>query len=615
MKNKPKAADKSRGVGRWRRTPAYAAGMGALPQERGVAFRVWAPHATAVHVVGDWNKWKPKATPLTHEGNGYWFGHAPKAKVGDEYRFSLTTDQGVLSKIDPYARQMTNSIGNGVVYDHAGFDWGDDEPVAPRHNELVIYELHIGSFYREAEDRPGNLDLVMEKFDHLVNLGVNAIQIMPLMEFAGDLSWGYNPSHIFAVESTYGGPEAFKTFVREAHKRGMAVILDVVYNHLGPSDLDMWRFDGWSENDKGGIYFYNDDRSKTPWGDTRPDYGREEVRRFLHDNAMSWLHDYHLDGLRFDMTPYIRSVNGSGRDLPEGWDLMRWINTSLREEFPERISIAEDMQSDPAISQVDNFGAAFHAQWDGAFVHPVREVVIAADDNHRSIEALSRALEVRYNGDAFHRVVYTESHDEVANGRARVPYEVNPDDPTGWFAQKRSTLGAAMVMTAPGIPMLFQGQEFLQGEWFRDDVPLDWEQDTEFAGIVRLYRDLIRLRRNVEGTSKGLTGQGLDVLHANDPDNVIAYQRWADGGAEPFPDDDVIVVINLANRTLTDYVVGLPAAGPWKLLLNSDAKVYSPDFADTPSGDIDAVGDPYDGQPARGSLVIGPYTVLIYGRT
>ncbi len=128
--------------------------MGALPRPKGVSFRVWAPNATAVHVIGDWNKWKPTATPLTSEGNGYWFGHAPKARVGDEYRFSLTTDAGTLSKIDPYARQVTNSIGNGVIYDHAAFDWEEDEAVAPDHNDLVIYELHIGSFYRESPDRP-----------------------------------------------------------------------------------------------------------------------------------------------------------------------------------------------------------------------------------------------------------------------------------------------------------------------------------------------------------------------------------------------------------------------------------------------------------------------------
>jgi 1,4-alpha-glucan branching enzyme len=584
--------------------------MGALPQDRGVSFRVWAPHATAVHVVGSFNKWRKDATPLAAESNGYWFGHAAKAAPGDEYRYRLTTPEGTFSKIDPFARQVTNSVGNGVIYDHAAFDWDDDEVVAPAHHELVIYELHIGSFYSPDPEGGGTLELVMEKFDHLVKLGVNAVQIMPLMEFAGDLSWGYNPAHIFAVESTYGGPDAFKTFIRGAHKRGIAVILDVVYNHFGPGDLDLWRFDGWSENDKGGIYFYNDDRARTPWGDTRPDYGREEVRRFLHDNAMSWLHDYHLDGLRFDMTPYIRSVHGSGYDLPEGWELMRWINLSMREKFPDRISIAEDMQQDPRISLVEDNGAAFHTQWDGAFVHPVRQLVIAADDEDRSIQALQTALQARYNGDAFQRVVYTESHDEVANGRARVPYEVNPNDPTGWYAQKRSTLGAALVFAAPGIPMIFQGQEFLQGEWFRDDVPLDWDLDRDFGGIVWLYRDLIRLRRNVDGQSRGLTGQHLTVLHANDPDNVVALHRWADGG----PGDDVVVVVNLSNRSLTDYVVGMPAAGRWNLLLNSDATDYSPDFAGTHSEDIDADADGYDGQPARGTVSIGPYTVLIYSR-
>ncbi len=593
-----------------RRTPAYVEGMGALPQDKGVAFRVWAPHAEGVHVVGDWNKWKALATPLTHEGNGYWFGVAAKARVGQEYRFSLTTPAGVLSKIDPYARQVTSSVGNGVILDHADFDWKDDAPVVPPHHELVVYELHIGSFYREDPDRPGTLKLVGDKLDHLVRLGVNAVQIMPLMEFAGDLSWGYNPSHIFAVESSYGGPEAFKTFVREAHKRGIAVILDIVYNHFGPSDLDLWRFDGWSEHDKGGIYFYNDDRSQTPWGDTRPDYGREEVRRYLHDNAMSWLHDYHLDGLRFDMTPYIRSVHGSGYDLPEGWELMRWVNLSLREQFPGAISIAEDMQQDPRISATSDDGAAFHAQWDGAFVHPVRQIVIASDDQDRSIAALKVALEARYNDDAFQRVVYTESHDEVANGRARVPYEVNSDDPTGWHAQKRSTLGAALVFTAPGIPMIFQGQEFLQGAWFRDNVPLDWDQDESFAGIVRLFRDLIHLRRNTDGLSRGLTGQHLDVFHANDPDHVVAFHRWAEGG----PGDDVVVMMNLSHQLLDDYVVGLPAAGAWRLLLNSDAEVYSPDFADTASADVHAVEGKYDGLPARGVVTIAPYSVLIYGR-
>ena len=129
---------------------------------------------------------------------------------------------------------------------------------------------------------------------------------MPLAEFAGELSWGYNPACIFAVETDYGGPLGFKRFVKAVHQAGMGVILDVVYNHFGPSDLDLWQFDGWSENGLGGIYFYNDWRAETPWGSTRPDYGRKEVRQFIRDNAMMWLEEYHVDGLRLDMTLYMR---------------------------------------------------------------------------------------------------------------------------------------------------------------------------------------------------------------------------------------------------------------------------------------------------------------------
>lgn len=582
--------------------------MGALPFEGGVAFRVWAPHAESVSVVGDFNDWADDADPLHSEGNGNWYAEVPAARVGHEYKYLLRNGDQVLQRIDPYARQVTNSVGNGVVYDHGAFDWDGDDYQIPGHHELVIYELHVGSFYTRSDDEVGTLELAMEKFDHLVKLGVNAVQVMPLAEFAGDYSWGYNPSHVFAVESAYGGPDAFKTFVREAHAKGLAVILDVVYNHFGPSDLDLWKFDGWSENDLGGIYFYNDGRANTPWGDTRPDYGREEVRRFIHDNAMMWLYDYHVDGLRYDMTPYIRSVDATGKDLPEGWDLMRWINMSVREQYPGRITIAEDMHQDPSVTQVDDGGAAFHTQWDGAFVHPVREAVIVADDAWRSLAGVAKAVATVYNGDAFHRVIYTESHDEVANGRARVPHEIDEQDSTGWYAQKRSTVGAALALTAPGIPMLFQGQEFLQGEWFRDDVPLDWDLRSEFRGVVRLYRDLIRLRRNLDGTTKGLTGQSVNVFHADEQTNVLAFHRWAEGG----PGDDTVVVVNLSAQAYEHYRIGMPHAGRWGLRLNSDAQDYSPDFGGGEAYDLDAWSEEADGLDAHVSLSIAPYTVLVY---
>ncbi len=180
---------------------------------------------------------------------------------------------------------------------------------------------------------------------------------MPPFEFAGDISWGYNPAHLFAIESGYGGPDAFKRFIRDAHAHGIAVIVDVVYNHLGPSDLDLWRFDGWAEGDGGGIYFYNDERGVTPWGATRPDYGRGEVRTFLRDSAMTWLEEFRCDGLRFDSTVYIRTVDGDPGDpasaLPDGWSFLAWLNDEIRARQPWKITIAEDLEDDPILVDPD----------------------------------------------------------------------------------------------------------------------------------------------------------------------------------------------------------------------------------------------------------------------
>ena len=427
------------------------------------------------------------------------------------------------------------------------------------------------------------------------------------------------------METNYGGPVAFKRFVKAVHEAGIGVILDVVYNHFGPSDLDLWQFDGWSENGLGGIYFYNDWHSETPWGATRPDYGRGEVRQFIHDNAMMWLEEYHVDGLRLDMTLFMHNVRGNGDpgcNLPDGWSLTQWINREVHEKYPGRITIAEDMQTDNRITQpVDQGGAGFNAQWGARFVHPIRAAVIAAADEHRSLDSVRQALEGGYNGDPFQRVVFSESHDEVANGKARVASEIDPQNPDSWFAQKRTTLAAALVLTAPGIPMLFQGQEFLEDGWFQDSVPLDWHKSEEFSGLVRMYRDLIHLRLNRSDSTRGLCGSGLNTFHQNQADNVIAYHRWYQGGAG----DDVIVVVNLSHSAHTNYQLGFPSAGLWRLRLNSDWTGYSVAFSGQACSDVDIpivrngeVPEPIiaqrDGFPVQGTINIGPYSVLIFSR-
>ncbi len=594
-------------------SPAPIPGMGAMAHGGGIAFRVWAPYAKAVSVVGGFNDFQPTVNPMAHEAEGFWYADVASAKVGQEYRFWLDTETGPVTRIDPYAREVTNSIGNAVIAD-PHFDWGDDHFEIPNWNELVIYELHVGTFNDDQldVDAPAKFESVVRRFDHLKKLGINCIQIMPVAEFAGDRSWGYNPAHVFAVESAYGGPKAFKELVKQAHKNGIAVILDVVYNHFGPSDLDLWRFDGWSENDGGGIYFYNDSRRTTPWGDTRPDYGRPQVRQFIRDNALMWLEEFRVDGLRLDMTLYIRAVDASASQvLPDGWSLMQWVNTEVRARFPKAITIAEDLQnSDTITDTAENGGAGFGSQWDAQFVHPIREAVITGADEHRSMESVKNAILSRYNDDPIQRVVYSESHDEVANGRARVPQEIDPNGASNWFAQKRSTLAAALVLTSPGIPMLFQGQEFVEGEWFRDTVPLNWEQTETFRGIVRMYRDLIHLRLNKKGTSRGLTGPNVAVTHVNDDANIIAFRRWMDGG----PHDEVVVVANFHRDPREAYSLGFSQPGTWKLIFNSDWKGYSEQFEGYASADVIAEVGEYDGMPNKAEVNIGAYSVLIFGQ-
>ena len=184
--------------------------MGAIPHAGGTTFRVWAPHATAVAVVGTFNDWDATRHLLARDDGGAaetWSGEVPEAAAGDEYRFVLSTQAGELNRIDPRARRLTNSVGNAVVYDPDAFDWGDAEFHQPAWNDLVIYELHVGTFSSGMHGRPGTLDGVRKRLPYLRNLGVGAVQLMPPFEFAGDRSWGYNPAYPFAVESTYGSPD------------------------------------------------------------------------------------------------------------------------------------------------------------------------------------------------------------------------------------------------------------------------------------------------------------------------------------------------------------------------------------------------------------------------
>lgn len=592
-------------------TKEHPLGATLLAGGKGVAFSVWAPNAETVSVVGEFNSWKAGAHPLERNENGTWSGIVSSAREGQEYRYALQRGEAKFTRVDPRAIKVTNSIGNGVV-------WAPQPRTAapfkaPTLDRLIVYELHIGTFNAVAGEGPGTFASAIAKLPYLRDLGINAIEVMPIAEFAGDRSWGYNPAHPWAVETAYGGPEGFKAFVDAAHREGIAVILDVVYNHFGPGDLSLWQFDGWSENNLGGIYFYNDWRASTPWGESRPDYGRGEVRSYIRDNALMWLNLYGVDGLRWDATVYVRSCSGKPHDpgdaLHDGWSLCQWLNNELRRARPGFITIAEDLRDDTwIVKDTGGGGAGFSAQWDGAFVHPVRASLLAAEDQQRDLNQVISALRCRYEDDAFRRVIYSESHDEVANGKARLPSEIDPSTTDSYPARKRSVLGAVLTFTAPGVPMLFQGQEFLEDGWFRDEVPVDWAKLGEHAGIHALYRDLVHLRLDRNRYSAGLCGQHLEINHVNHAQKILGYRRWSEGGAG----DDVMIVINFSAQPVDNYTIGVPTGGTWCVRLNTDSTAYSGDFADQGPATTDVQPDPHDGYTHRIiTVALAPYSALI----
>ncbi|AKT41839.1 alpha-amylase family glycosyl hydrolase [Chondromyces crocatus] len=582
-------------------------GMGAIPYNGGTMFRVWAPGAQRVWVAGEWNGWSTTAHELGNEFNGNFSGDISGANRWQKYQYVIQTAWGdKIWKSDPRATRVERSNGASIIHDSGHYQWSDGGYQIPPWNEMVIYEMHVGTFHDSPGGGPGHWHSAIAKLPHLQNLGVNVIELLPVSEFPGDFSWGYNPSFPYAPETAYGTPDDMKAFVNEAHRRGISVILDVVHNHYGPSDLPMWCFTGDCLGN-GGHYFYTDWRANTPWGDTRPDYGRNEVRDYIKDSIHWWLNEYHLDGIRFDATKYIRTTNGSTA-LPPGFSLLQYVNNSIDGTQPWKISIAEDFGGGDSITKpTSQGGAGFDAQWDGSFVHPIRDAVIAQTDAGRDMNAVKNAITHGFNGQAFQRVIYTESHDEVANGKTRVPEAIWPGNAGGWHAKKRSTLGAALVMTAPGIPMIFQGQEVLEDGWWADSDPVDWNKAGYFPGIVTMYRDMIRLRRNWFNNTRGLQGGGVNVHHVNNSGKVIGFHRWKNGGAG----DDVVVVANFSGTTYHNYNLGMPRWGMWRVRFNSDWNGYSPDFANTTTVDTDANGAPRDGMGQSANVTIGAYSVVI----
>lgn len=582
---------------------AFKKQVGATLQKSGTSFRVWAPFARSVAVTGSFNDWLE--TPMDSENDGYWHAFVRGAKAGQEYKFIIRNGDATYHRNDPRALHFTTSAGNSVIA-RPDFDWEDVTFTAPPPEQQVIYELHVGTFNRPDPATNGTFQNVIDKLDYLAGLGINMIELMPISSMLMDRGWGYAIDYIFAVESLYGGRYGFQQFVKAAHKRGIGVILDVVYNHFGPdTNLDLWQFDGWNQHGLGGIYFYNDHRAETPWGNTRPDFGRPQVQQYILDNIKMWLHDCQVDGLRVDSTIYIRNVKGynedPSNDLPEGWGLLQNINAVARKINPAVITIAEDVASNEYIVKPANEGGAgFNSQWELNFHQALTEALGGKDPLGINLTGFTGQLGKRYSDNAFQRVIYMDSHDSAANGSTRWHERLAPGKSDSLFARKQSVAAAALLLTTPGIPMLFQGQEFMQTGSFNDWQGLDWHLAERHAGIIQAYQHLIALRRNTSGISAGLLGSGVNLTQVDEDNKVIAYHRWHSGGVK----DDVVVIANFAGKQHPEYGLSFPRNGSWKVRFNSTWRGYSPDFKQVDVPDVTV-------ENGGGNIVLPPNSVIL----
>lgn len=553
--------------------------LGVTLYKGGAEFRVWAPFAKQVYISGTFTNGAQK--PLTNEGDGYWLALIRDVEPGHQYKYYIETPDGrMLEKNDPRARAITSSDkGFSVVVDN-NFDWQNDKDFVPaERKDQVIYELHVGTFNRPDASTSGTFESAIEKLDYLRDLGVNMIELMPVTSMAFSNGWGYAPNHIFSVESMLGGRFGLMKFIRECHMRGIGVILDVVYNHFY-GDTDLWQFDGWSENNRGGIYFFNDERGDTPWGG-RPDYGRPEVRQFILDNITMWFSEYHMDGLRVDSTIYMRNTagldNDSAHDIDSAWTLLQDIVELAHKINPRALMVAEDSASNPAITAPRaNGGCGFDAQWELGWPHALRDALGLTKNASPTLQGVHYEYSHSYNNDDFQRVIFSDSHDTAANGSVRLNEAADPTGGTTLFAREKALLADTITLTSAGIPMILQGSEFLQDGSFNDWAALEWQKTEKYAGILQAHHDLLALRHNINGTTRGLQGSSTNLFHVNDNDRVIAYHRWDNSGSR----DDTIIIANFSEKQFDQYDIKLPIAGHWRVRFNSSWHGYSNDFRD-----------------------------------
>jgi len=610
-------------------------GIGSIPYPsggpyQGVSFRVWAPDANSVNVEGDFNGWSQTATPLVKQGmTGFWCLDVPGATINQQYDYVISSlIYGTVIRRDPNSRLVTSATlgtGNSIIYDPTAYPWQTQNFLRPPLNKLVIYEMHIGTF-NATPSSPGTFQSAMSKLNQISGLGFNAVELLPVTQFDGIYGNPYGPTDQYATDNDeYGGPDNFKAFVDACHQQGLAVIVDVVHNHWGPFDLATYQFDGLqTATYPGGIYFYDDvittgDRYDSPWG-SRPNSSNPVVQNYMSGQIAMWFNEYHADGLRWDSVSNIYNTwnGGFGKNpntgkpgvfLTDGISLLRNVNTT----WPTTYRIAEDLSFSAAqhlVTQpIASGGLGFESQWNATLGYYIRKDFPSSKISQSDVIA---GMTSTFNNNFLQAVAYFESHNELVTANSRLIQLVDLQDPTSRTARKKQALAAAILFTSPEVPMLYQGDEFLDTSWLDFKTPLNWTNAQTWAGIGALYGSLVNLRTNAAGTTPGLSDPNLNVYQKDATNNVIVYDRYNQTAPGT---DDVIVVANLSATVFngaSQYTIGLPYGGAWQVAFNSDSTTYSTDFGNIgPAGPVTAVNAPFAGQPYSATIPIGDYSVLI----
>ena len=526
---------------------------------RSATFRVWAPGASEVELRGSFSGKRMHMERDSSDPDVWSYSVSSGVHPGDTYHFLVNGAQ----KRDPRARAVNPASNESVLSDPAAFKWGPEADAwkMPPPESLVMYEMHLYCF---ADGIPGSDPPFLraeKRIPYLKALGVNAIQLMPVNEFPGERSWGYNPSDLFAVESSYGSPDDFRHFVRACHANGIAVLLDVVHNHYGPSDLSV--FD-WLSRGTPAPYFYTDDRSKTDWG-PRPDFSNPAVRAFILDSIRMWVEEFRIDGFRWDSVYNIRYWNDGAHANPDGDRVLSDANAWLRKNAPSVLRIAED-------HAFDGSGCGFQAQWNSAFQAKLSDI-LKPGPSVPDLDSLATDIK---NLD-WHWVNFAECHDSAGdlNDHHRLPAVIDPANPNSTRAKARSILANAFIMTLPGFPMFLQGLELHDTADFSDQSPISWQKAKSNASFLRAHADIIRLRRNLAGYTPGLLGSDIRILHSDRRAGVLAFMRREKGATR---DKATVVVANFSSAPLRATRVRFPCSGSWVCHYNSNVTAYDPDF-------------------------------------